>query len=1222
MASTRFDTRVSLSKQMTCASSDGPEAIPSVESDAVSLSSPSFCFCICIHRPIQTSLYPIRRPSLDLYIHAHTRNRRLLSREIARAPSKDPLPEERKGETAPVKDFGFLREAQFLMENGAGAAKDECRSGEMGLEMAAENGDSQRELAGGADGGPPKSEDGSEDLGENEVFEEAMEAPQHSVHDSHVGMVAEPEGVVEPADLRVGEKNLEVEMVGSEGYIDSTDAAGHDQRPDEQETVGLVKLDGAPGVEDSKDGKGMDEVTNGSSEIVNDREITVGDGNTELVGKKSENEEPERVRLDGLADLLDEGSENGQSLEVTSDECGADNDAESHQVSTQQKKDISAQSLSVSEKPSKVPQLKDNSAEVNYGFATNGHATMEKQDGSSCSHVTNAANDSYVKDDKAVMHETTKKLQKESVENLGHLSSTSSDNKKGSSPSALPSTLNHENSGGPGLSSRPAGLGSSAPLLEPSVRSLQQPRTNGSAPRRVSQPSEEPPNDDGEENDETREKLQMIRVKFLRLAHRLGQTPHNVVVAQVLYRLGLAEQLKRNTNRPGVFSFDRASVVAEQLEAAGQETLDFSCTIMVIGKTGVGKSATINSIFDEVKLPTDAFQVGTKKVQEVVGMVQGIKVRVIDTPGLFSSSLDQNRNEKTLHSVKRFISKTPPDIVLYFDRLDMQSRDYGDAPLLRTITDIFGASIWFNAIVVLTHAASAPPDGPNGSPLTYEMFVTQRSHVVQQAIRQAAGDVRLMNPVSLVENHSACRMNRAGQRVLPNGQVWKPQLLLLSFASKILAEANMLLKLQDGPPGKTFGSRPRVPPLPFLLSSLLQSRPPPKLPEEQLGDDDNLDEDLGEMSDSDEGSDYDELPPFKPLTKSQVAKLSKAQKKAYFEELDYRERLFYKKQLKEEKRRRKLMKKMADMASDTPNEHTNGDVEEEASGPASVPVPMPDFVLPNSFDSDNPTHRYRFLDSSSQWLVRPVLDSQGWDHDIGYEGLNVERVFAIKDKMPLSVSGQLTKDKKECSLQMEVASSIKHSESKSTSLCLDMQTVGKDVAYTLRGDTRFKNFRRNNTAAGVSVTVLGDSLSAGLKFEDKLMISQRLRVLMSGGAMTGRGDVAYGGRLEATLRDKDYPIRQALSTLQLSIMDWHGDLTLGCNVQSQLPLDRGTNLIGHANLSNKGTGQIGIRLNSSEHFQIVLLALFPIIRNVQKILFSSSQSIFDSQLISFQNQEI
>uniref|UniRef100_A0A5B7B6C7 AIG1-type G domain-containing protein n=1 Tax=Davidia involucrata TaxID=16924 RepID=A0A5B7B6C7_DAVIN len=480
--------------------------------------------------------------------------------------------------------------------------------------------------------------------------------------------------------------------------------------------------------------------------------------------------------------------------------------------------------------------------------------------------------------------------------------------------------------------SRPAGLGRAAPLLEPAPRVVQQPRVNGTVSQMQNQLIEDPTNGEAEENDETREKLQMIRVKFLRLAHRLGQTPHNVVVAQVLYRLGLAEQLRgRNGGRVAAFSFDRASAMAEQLEAAGQLPLDFTCTIMVIGKTGVGKSATINSIFDEVKFGTDAFQLGTKKVQDVVGTVQGIKVRVIDTPGLLHSWSDQRQNEKILQSVKRFIKKTPPDIVLYLDRLDMQSRDFGDMPLLRTITDIFGPSIWFNAIVVLTHAASAPPEGPNGAATSYDMFVTQRSHVVQQAIRQAAGDMRLMNPVSLVENHSACRTNRAGQRVLPNGQVWKPHLLLLSFASKILAEANALLKLQDSPPGRPFATRIRAPPLPFLLSSLLQSRPQLKLPEEQFGDDNNLDDDLDVSSDSDNESEYDELPPFKRLTKAQLAKLSKAQKKAYYDELEYREKLFMKKQLKEEKRRRKMMKKMAASAKDLPSNYSE-DVEEESGG--------------------------------------------------------------------------------------------------------------------------------------------------------------------------------------------------------------------------------------------------------------------------------------------------
>ncbi|XP_019413197.1 PREDICTED: translocase of chloroplast 120, chloroplastic-like isoform X2 [Lupinus angustifolius] len=745
---------------------------------------------------------------------------------------------------------------------------------------------------------------------------------------------------------------------------------------------------------------------------------------------------------------------------------------------------------------------------------------------------------------------------------------------------------------------RPAGLGHAAPLLEPASRVVQQSRANSAVSNSQSQQVEDSSNGEADEYDETREKLQMIRVKFLRLAHRLGQTPHNVVVAQVLYRLGLAEQLRgRNGGRVGAFSFDRASAMAEQLEAAGQDPLDFSCTIMVLGKTGVGKSSTINSIFDEVKFNTSAFHMGTNKVQDVVGTVQGIKVRVIDTPGLLPSWTDQRSNEKILHSVKRFIKKTPPDIVLYLDRLDMQSRDFSDMPLLHTITDIFGPSIWFNAIVVLTHAASAPPDGPNGTASSYDMFVTQRSHVVQQAIRQAAGDMRLMNPVSLVENHSACRTNRAGQRVLPNGQVWKPHLLLLSFASKVLSEANALLKLQDSLPGKPYTARSRPPPLPYLLSSLLQSRPQLKLPDEQFGDDDSPDDDLVESSDSDDETEVDDLPPFKPLTKAQVHKLSKAQKKAYFDELEYREKLLMMKQLKEEKKRRKMMKKMAEAAKTLPSDYS-GNMDEESSGAASVPVPMPDLALPSSFDADNPTHRYRYLDSSNQWLVRPVLETHGWDHDVGYEGLNVERLFVVKDKIPLSFSGQVSKDKKDANVQMEIASSVKHGEGKATSLGFDMQTVGKDLAYTLRSETRFSNFRRNKTAAGLSFTLLGDALSAGLKIEDKLVASNRFKLVFSGGAMAGRGDVAYGGSLEAQLRDKDYPLGRSLSTLGLSVMDWHGDLAVGCNVQSQIPIGRHSNLVARANLNNRGAGQISIRLNSSEQLQIALIGLIPLIKKL------------------------
>ncbi|KAK8512956.1 hypothetical protein V6N12_030364 [Hibiscus sabdariffa] len=52
---------------------------------------------------------------------------------------------------------------------------------------------------------------------------------------------------------------------------------------------------------------------------------------------------------------------------------------------------------------------------------------------------------------------------------------------------------------------------------------------------------------------------------------------------------------------------------------------------------------------------------------------------------------------------------------------------------------------------------------------------------------------------------------------------------------------------------------------------------------------------------------------------------------------------------------------------------------------------------------------------------------------------------------------------------------------------------GKDSAYTLRGETRFSNFRKNKANAGISVTLL----SAGVKVEDKLTANKRFQVVMT-----------------------------------------------------------------------------------------------------------------------------
>ncbi|KAA8543112.1 hypothetical protein F0562_021393 [Nyssa sinensis] len=588
---------------------------------------------------------------------------------------------------------------------------------------------------------------------------------------------------------------------------------------------------------------------------------------------------------------------------------------------------------------------------------------------------------------------------------------------------------------------RPAGLGSSIRSLRPAPRTN---RSNLFSPSSLTTGGESE-NNLSEEEKKKLEKVQLIRVKFLRLIQRLGLSPEESIAAQVLYRLALVAG--RQTNQS--FSVDAAKRTAMQLEAVGKDDLDFSVNILVLGKSGVGKSATINSILGEEKAIIDAFEPATTTVKEIGGMVDGVKIRIFDTPGLKSSVMEQAFNRGVLSSIKKFTKKNPPDIVLYVDRLDTQTRDLNDLPLLKAITSSLGASIWRSAIVTLTHAAAAPPDGPSGSPLSYEVFVSQRSRVVQQSIGQAVGDLRmmspsLMNPVSLAENHPSCRKNREGQKVLPNGQSWRPQLLLLCYSMKLLSEVSSLSKPQDPfDHRKLFGFRVRSPPLPYMLSSMLQPRAHPKLATDQGGENGDSDVDLADLSDSDEEDEeveYDQLPPFKPLRKSQIAKLSKEQRKAYFEEYDYRVKLLRKKQWREElKRMREIQKKGKDAANDY---GYMGEDADQDINPAPIPVPLPDMALPPSFDNESPAYRYRFLEPTSQFLARPVLDNHGWDHDCGYDGVNLEHSLAIASQFPAAVALQITKDKKEFNIHLDSSVSAKHGENGSSMAGFDIQTIG------------------------------------------------------------------------------------------------------------------------------------------------------------------------------------
>lgn len=296
------------------------------------------------------------------------------------------------------------------------------------------------------------------------------------------------------------------------------------------------------------------------------------------------------------------------------------------------------------------------------------------------------------------------------------------------------------------------------------------------------------------------------------------------------------------------------------------------------------------------------------------------------------------------------------------------------------------------------------------------------------------------------------------------------------------------------------------------------------------------------------------------------------------------------------------MKKKGNDATANDYDFVGEDADQENGSAAPVSTPLPDMVLPPSFDSDSPAYRYRFLEPTSQFLARPVLDTHGWDHDCGYDGVNLEQSLAIASQFPAAISLQITKDKKDFSIHLDSSVSAKHGENGSSMAGFDIQTIGKQLAYIVRGETKFKNLKKNKTAAGISITFLGENIATGLKVEDQIVLGKQWALVGSAGTVRCQGDAAYGANFELQRRELDYPIGQVQSTYGLSLIKWRGDWALGFNTVAQFSMGRSSKVALRAGINNKLSGQITIRTSSSEHLSIALASIIPIASAVYKKL--------------------
>nr|AFL55360.1 chloroplast preprotein import receptor Toc34 [Bienertia sinuspersici] len=259
----------------------------------------------------------------------------------------------------------------------------------------------------------------------------------------------------------------------------------------------------------------------------------------------------------------------------------------------------------------------------------------------------------------------------------------------------------------------------------------------------------------------------------------------------------MASQVVREWSGIQQFPGATQAKLFELLGKLKQENVE-SLTILVMGKGGVGKSSTVNSVIGERVVAVSAFQSEASRPVMISRQRAGFTLNIIDTPGLVEGGYV---NDRAIDMIKSFLLDKTIDVLLYVDRLDAYRVDNLDRQIIKAITDSFGKAIWKRAAVVLTHAQLSPPDG-----LSYEEFFSKRSEALLKVVRlggriKKQDSVAFSMPVVLVENSGRCNKNESGEKILPNGVSWIPNMVktiidVISNGSKgILVDK----KLIEGP---------------------------------------------------------------------------------------------------------------------------------------------------------------------------------------------------------------------------------------------------------------------------------------------------------------------------------------------------------------------------------------------------------------------------------------
>ena len=191
-----------------------------------------------------------------------------------------------------------------------------------------------------------------------------------------------------------------------------------------------------------------------------------------------------------------------------------------------------------------------------------------------------------------------------------------------------------------------------------------------------------------------------------------------------------------------------------------------SVKILVLGRTGSGKSTLINNI-----LGRKIASVGDRPFPETTTVsvykkeIYGVSVTVCDTPGLGDAS---GKEEEYMKKIKA--SCDDPDLVIFCLSMDNTRWHTDDKIALKTVTEHLGSKIWEHSVLVLTFADKFVANVQNEIVKAFK----QRKSDLKKLFKGALEEIKIKVPHEKL--HSA--MSAKGPVKLPGMHSWMTNLMI------------------------------------------------------------------------------------------------------------------------------------------------------------------------------------------------------------------------------------------------------------------------------------------------------------------------------------------------------------------------------------------------------------------------------------------------------------